>query len=352
MPYSAVHPQKSEVALVSIRDVAALAGVSNKTVSRVVNREPNVKPAMAKRVNAAIDQLGYIPNQAARLVRTKQSRIVGVVTDVVSTTPKSVELIHGIQDAIGKTEYSLLIANTGNDPATEAKIWRTYREQRIDGVLYVTMYHREVDFEPSTHGMATVLVNCFTEPARHVPAIVPDDYQGQYDATCHAIACGHERIGYITLNPLILAARLRGQGYRDAMQAHALVIRPEWITPGVAGPLDNDRLCAFDAAKRILSLSAAERPTLLLAGNDEIAMQCLFAAHALGLKVPADIAMVGFDDFRIISAQVVPRLTTVALPYYDIGARAAERLLAMLSGAPVECRIEKVACPIVLGGTT
>lgn len=338
--------------MVSIKDVAALAGVSDKTVSRVVNGEPNVKPAMIKRVTDAIDELGYVPNQAARLVRTNRSRVIGVVTDVVSTTPKSVELIHGIQDAIGKTEYSLLIANTGNDPATEAKIWRTYREHRIDGVLYVTMYHRAVDFELSDQGIDTVLVNCFAPSARNVPAIVPDDYQGQFDATCHAINCGHRKIGYITLNPLILAAQLRGQGFRDAMAAHNLPVEPEWIIPGIVGPLERDEVCAFDAATRVLSLSADQRPTLLLAGNDEVAMQCLFAAHALGLSVPDDIAIIGYDDFRIISAQVVPPLTTVALPYYEIGARAANRLLGILAGDKADSCIEKVACPLVQGGTT
>lgn len=338
--------------MVSIRDVAALAGVSDKTVSRVVNREPNVKPGMIKRVTDAIEELGYVPNQAARLVRTNRSRVIGVVTDVVSTTPKSVELIHGIQDAIGRTEYSLLIANTGNDPLTEAKIWRTYREHRIDGVLYVTMYHRAVDYEPSERGMATVLVNCFAPAERNVPAIVPDDYQGQYDATCHAIACGHRRIGYITLNPLILAAQLRGAGFRDAMAANNLPVRSEWIMPGIIGPLEHDEVRAFDAAKRILSLPANERPTLLLAGNDEVAMQCLFAAHGLGLRVPDDIAIIGYDDFKIISAQVVPPLTTVALPYYEIGTRAAQRLLGMLAGEEGENGVEKVACPLIKGGTT
>lgn len=337
--------------MVSIRDVAALAGVSDKTVSRVANREPNVKPAMIERVQAAIDQLGYIPNQAARLVRTNRSRIVGVITDVVSTTPKSVEIIHGIQDAVGKTEYSLLIANTGDDPATEAKIWRTYQEHRIDGVLYVTMYHHEVDFQPSAHAIPTVLVNCFTDPARGVPAIVPDDYQGEYDATCHAIATGHTRIGYVTLNPLILAARLRGQAFADAMAAHGLTTRAEWIQPGIVGPLDDELTCAFQVARSILSGAADDRPSLLLAGNDEIAMQCMFAAHSLSLNVPDDIAIIGFDDFRMISAQVVPPLTTMALPYYEIGVRAANRLLAVLAGTDGVASIEKVACPIIVRAT-
>lgn len=337
--------------MVSIRDVAALAGVSDKTVSRVVNREPNVKPAMIERVQAAIRELDYIPNQAARLIRTKRSRIVGVITDVVSTTPNSVEIIHGIQDAIGKTEYSLLIANTGDDPAIEAKIWRTYQEHRIDGVLYVTMYHHEVDFDPLSHGIPTLLVNCFTDPARGVRAIVPDDYQGEFDAVTYAIKAGHERIGYITLNPLILAAQLRGQAFRDAIGAHGMMINPAWIRPGITGPLGNEQMQAFSAAREVLSGEGLPRPTVLLAGNDEIAMQCLFAAHSLELRVPNDIAIIGFDDFRMISEQVVPPLTTVALPYYDIGVRAGNRLLSMLVGKDDLPQVERAACPLIIRGT-
>lgn len=337
--------------MVSIRDVAALAGVSDKTVSRVVNREPNVKPAMIERVEAAIRELDYIPNQAARLVRTKRSRIVGVITDVVSTTPNSVEIIHGIQDAIGKTEYSLLIANTGEDPKTEAKIWRTYQEQRIDGVLYVTMYHHEVDFDPTSHGIPTLLVNCFTDPIRGVRAIVPDDYQGEFDAVNYAINSGHKRIGYITLNPLILAAELRGQAFADAMEANGIVINSDWVRHGIVGSLGNEQMQAFSAAQHVLSGEELSRPTVLLAGNDEIAMQCLFAAHSLGLRVPDDISIIGFDDFRMISEQVIPPLTTVALPYYEIGVRAGNRLLSMLEGKDNAPQVERAACPLIIRGT-
>ena len=331
----------------SIKDVAALAGVSDRTVSRVVNAEPNISQKTRDRVESAIAKLNYIPNLAARMVRTNRSGVIGVITDVVSTTPNSVEIIRGIQDRVSQASQSLLIANTSGTVEEERKVWRTFKEHRIDGVLFATMYHHEIDFDPSAHDIPTVLVNCFAAGRDDVAAIVPDDYQGGYTATGHAISQGHTRIAYITLNPEILAARLRGKAFTDAMHDAGLAIQPEWVRPGIVGHVGEERMEAYAVAHDLLSQPSGDRPTVILAGNDEIAMQGLFAAAKLNLRVPEDIAFIGFDDFRMISAQVVPPLTTIALPYYQIGMRAADKLLAMLAGTDDQPLIERITCPLV-----
>ena len=336
----------------TIRDVAARAGVSDKTVSRVVNGEPNVSDKTKTRVEEAIAALGYIPNMGARLVRTNRSGVIGLITDVVATTPNSVDIIRGIQERISTAKQSLLIANTSGTREEEQRVWRTFQEHRIDGVLFATMFHREIAFEPPKPTMPTVLVNCTALGRDDIPAVVPDDYQGGYAAACHALDQGHIRIGYVTLNPKIIAAQMRGQAFLDAMAERGVEVRSDWIRPGYEGDVGEETMCAYTVARDILSSPPAERPTALLAGNDEIAMQCLFAAHAEGLSVPTDIAIIGFDDFTMISTQVIPPLTTVALPYYDIGARAADMLLGMLAGggppAPV---IERLPCPIMVRGS-
>ena len=331
----------------TIRDVAALAGVSDKTVSRVVNGEPNVSKKTKLRVDEAISALGYIPNLGARLIRTKRSGVIGLMTDVVATTPNSVDIIRGIQDRISTAKQSLLIANTSGTPEEEKRVWRTFQEHRIDGVLFATMFHREITFEASAPTMPTVLVNCTAADRSDIPAIVPDDYQGGHAAATYALDQGHVRIGFVTLNPLIIAARLRGQAFADALTARGVQVRQEWVRSGYLGDIGEERICAYDIASDLLA-DERDRPTVLLAGNDEIAMQCLFAAHARGLRVPDDVAIIGFDDFTKISAQVIPPLTTVALPYYEIGVRAADRLLNMLSGEPEGPMIERLACPIVV----
>jgi len=337
--------------LQTIKDVAELAGVSDRTVSRVVNGEPNISQKTRVRVEEAIARLNYIPNLAARMVRTNRSGVVGLITDVVSTTPNSVEIIRGIQDRVSRASQSLLIANTSGTKEAEARIWRTFQEHRIDGVMFATMYHHEVDFDPTAHNIPTVLVNCFAPGRNDVAAIVPDDFQGGYSAARHAIEKGHERIAYVTLNPLILAASLRGQGFEKAMGEAGLPIRPDWVKPGIRGPLDAEETCAFAVATEILSGPAEDRPTILLAGNDEIAMQCLFAAAHLNLRVPEDVAIIGFDDFRIISERVIPPLTTIALPYYDIGVRAADKLFAILGGTDDQPMVERLPCPLVERGS-
>lgn len=331
----------------TIKDVAALAGVSDRTVSRVVNCEPNISAKTRARVEEAIARLNYIPNLAARMVRTNRSGVIGLITDVVATTPNSVDIIRGVQDRVSRANLSLLIANTSGAAGEESKIWRTFQEHRIDGVLFATMYHHAIDFDPHQHNLPTVLVNCFAGDRDDVPAIVPDDYQGSQAATRHAIARGHTRIAYVTLNPLILAAQLRGAAFADAMREAGLPVRPEWVQPGISGPLGEERMCGYAVARSMLSRPADDRPTALLAGNDGIAMQCLFAAASLNLRVPDDIAVIGFDDFRIISEQVIPPLTTMALPYYDIGMRAADKLFAILAGTDDQPTIERLACPLV-----
>jgi LacI family transcriptional regulator len=280
-------------------------------------------------------------------VRTNRSGVIGLITDVVSTTPNSVDIIRGVQDRVSRSGQSLLIANTSGTPEEEARIWRTFQEHRIDGVLFATMYHHAIEFDPDAHNIPTVLVNCFAAGRSDVAAVVPDDDQGGYGAAHYAIEQGHQRIAFITLNPIILAAELRGSGFERAMREAGIEIRPDWIRPGIHGPLNAETTCAFAAVTDLLSCPPGERPTIILAGNDEIAMQCLFAVAHLGMRVPQDVAIVGFDDFRIISQQVVPSLTTMALPYYDIGIRAADKLFAKLAGEDEQPLVERLPCPLV-----
>lgn len=324
-----------------------MAGVSDKTVSRVVNGEPNISVKTRTRVEDAIKALNYIPNQAARMVRNRRSGLIGLITDVVTTTPYSVEIIRGIQDRVSDARQNLLIANTSGAAEQEQKVWRTFQEHRIDGVLLATMYHHEIAFDPAERSLPTVLANCTARGHPDVTAFVPDDYQGGATAARHAIDCGHTKIGFLTLNPSILAAKLRRQAFEDVMSAHGVPIRADWIRPAYLGDVGHETICAYDVARALLDVPTGERPTALLAGDDEIAMQCIFAALSLGLRVPEDIAIIGFDDFRVISATVVPPLTTVALPYYEIGFRAADRLLAMLAGQAVATGVERLRCPLI-----
>lgn len=333
--------------MVTIRDVALKAGVSHKTVSRVVNGEPNVTAATREIVERTINELNYVPNQGARLMRSSRSGVIGVMSDVVSTSPNSTEILHGIQDFVANTPYSVIIANTGGDPETERKNWRIFRQHRIDGVLYVTMYHRSVRLADDVPDMPMVMANCYDAGSAACPAILPDDYGGGLNAARLAISKGHRRIGFVTLNPAIDAARLRYQAFHDAMHAAGHPIDPELVTSGYDGPVGQERLVAFDRVGKLLSMPESRRPTILLCGNDEIAMQALCAASRLGIQVPQQLAVIGFDDFRLIAANIVPSLTTIRLPYHAIGMRATERLLALIGGKPDIGGTERIECPVI-----
>lgn len=331
----------------SITDVAAHAGVSDKTVSRVVNGEPNVSAKTKARVEEAIAALGYIPNRGARLVRTNRSGVIGLITDVVATTPNSVDIIRGVQDRISTAKQSLLIANTEGTKEEEERVWRTFQEHRIDGVLFATMYHREIRFDPPAPVIPSVLVNCVAANGSNIHAIVPDDYEGGYEAARYAVDKGHSRIGFVTLNPQIIAAKLRGKAFEDVLRERHIPIRNDWVRPGYSGNVGEEVMCGYQVALQILR-DPNDRPTALLSGNDEIAMQCLFAAKELGLRVPEDVAIIGFDNFRLIAAQTIPPLTTIALPYYEIGVRAADVLLSILAGDADEPTVERLPCPLVV----
>src|SRR5436309_919406 len=147
--------------MVSIKDVAALAGVSDRTVSRVANGDTTlIRPSTRKKVLKAIERLGYVPNRAAQLMRTSKSMVIGLMTDVVATTPFSTEIVRGIQEALEPTPYQLLSVNTAGDPQREARSWKVFREHGIDGVLYVTMFHRSLPADIQFPTTPTVLVNC------------------------------------------------------------------------------------------------------------------------------------------------------------------------------------------------
>ncbi|TCT33066.1 LacI family DNA-binding transcriptional regulator [Martelella mediterranea] len=332
--------------MVSIKDVAEKAGVSDQTVSRVVHNDAKVDPRTRKRVERAIAKLGYVPNRAARMVRTNRSGVVALVTNSVSTTPFSTDIVRGVRDAIEATPYSLLTITTGSEPERRARCWKTVKEHRCDAVIFVTMYHRQVEEAELDPAVPTVLVNCSLENDRPVPAIVPDDYQGSYDAAALAFEHGHSRIGYVRLNQTILAARLREAGVRDLMRAKELMPREDWFVEGLVGKVFEDRYVAYENAMKILSLE--DRPTVMLCGNDELALQVFSAAQTLGLRVPQDLSIVGFDDFQVISDVIRPGLTTMALPYYEMGQRAVRDVVKLIEKQPVETVRTAVPCVPVL----
>lgn len=332
-----------EVELVTLREVAKRAGVSIKTVSRIVNNDAAVNAKTRESVQRHLSQLNYVPNQAARLMRNGVSSVYGLMTDVVATTPYSVDIVRGAQSALKANHQTLLIASSEGDPVREQELWRMFRAQRVAGVVYAAMFHRAHDAGQPAFNDAIVLANCFAANNDR-PSIIPDDEQGGYVQARHLLERGHRRIGLVTLLPELRATQLRGRGIRRAFQEAGIAFDEGLERRGMLGKIYNERMVAREAAQELLQLKA--RPTAVICGNDQIAMQVYGAAAGLGLAIPADLSIIGFDDLKLISESLYPQLTTVALPYFDIGRMAVEHMNSSTHNVPAQ-QVVRVPCPLV-----
>jgi len=335
--------------VVNIRTVAARAGVSIKTVSRVLNDPSTVAAETRARVEAAAEELNFVPDQRARAFRSGRSGTIGFLTDVIATTPYSVDIIRGVEDALAERGLSLLIGNTDNRMGGLPTILRAFRGSRVEGIVYAAMYHREAnDFGAGISG-PSVLVNCFTTVAR-VPTVLPDDEEGGRLVGRHLLDLGHRRIGFLMLWPEIAAMHLRRAGLAHACREAGASLRDDLVVAGQNGTAPFDPSVAFAAARALLS--RRDRPTAVFCGNDEMALQVYNAAAELGLSIPSDLSVVGFDDYRLFSEGLRPALTTVALSYQRMGKIAADILLDSIAGEPAPAEVVRVQGPLVVRRST
>jgi LacI family transcriptional regulator len=316
-----LQPFWEEQDLVTLREVAERAGVSIKTVSRIVNGDPAVNAKTRDFVKVHLQSLNYIPNQAARLMRGGQSSVYGLMTDAVATTPYSVDIVRGAQAALKEQNQTLLIANSNGDATQEAEFWRMFRAQRVSGVIYASVFHRAHDMGHPAYHDSIVLANCYAGAADR-PSLIPDDEAGGYTQAEYLLKRGHRRIGLLTLIPQIDATRLRGLGIRRAFKDASVAFDENLDQQGMVGQVHSEKMVAFEAAVKMLQQK--NRPTAIICGNDAVALQVYSAAAHLDLHVPQDLSIMGFDDLKVISENLRPSLTSVALLYFEIGRRAVE----------------------------
>lgn len=323
---------------VTMRDVAKAAGVSVATVSHVVNDKPGARIGddARRRVHDAVAELGYRPNALAKTLSQGGSRFIGLVADAVATTPFAGQIIHGAQDEAWKHGFVLLVANTEGDEVVENNVIAMMLEHQVHGILYSSWYHREIVVPEILQQTETVLVNCSAED-NSFPAVVPDERQGGRTATDQLIAAGHRRIAFINTPSHCPARTGRLAGYRDALESagisfdEALVFEAEPQQEG-----------GYASASDIVDSGASA----VFCHNDRVAMGLYEGLRGRGLRIPADIAVMGFDNQEVIAAHLRPPLTTVALPHYELGAMGV-RVLLGLEPAPLDGPL-LITCPPVL----
>ena len=314
----------------TLKDVAALAGVHPGTASRAINVDTRdlVNEETARRVLAAADELGYRPNPIARGLKTSRSYTVGVLIPDL-TNPLFPRIVRGIQDKLEESGYIPLIANTDNDPARERADIEAMRARQVDGLITATAHrHDDLAIDGAGGELPVVLVNRRHEQGTR-PSVVADDRLGVRLAIEHLVALGHRRIAHLAGPQDLSTGYLRLQGYREALADAGIEYDDELVLAADAFVEEEGQRLCNELLDRGLEVTA------IFAGNDLMALGCYDAFVARGIVCPDQISVVGFNDMPF-AAWFDPPLTTVHLPQYEIGERAAELLLERLRDPAAE----------------
>ncbi|MFD6177555.1 MULTISPECIES: LacI family DNA-binding transcriptional regulator [unclassified Isoptericola] len=316
---------------VTALDVARLAGVSRSAVSLVLNGRAggNISAENQRRVRDAAAQLGYQPNATAVGLRLRRSATIGLVADEIATSPFAGKLVQSARDVALERGYMVFLMDTGYDPEREAEAVRLLRARQVDAFVYAAMSMRPATLPAGMGDLPTVLANCFDGAGA---GVVPDEVAGQRAATRAVLDAGHRDVVYLAgaeppERPPVPAVARRIAGFEEEVAA---ALGPGAAATAVAGEPRVQRVGwdiddGYRAGSRLLARS--DRPTAILCANDRVAVGVALAAAALGLDVPRDLTLVGYDDEERIAARMVPPLTTVALPHARIGATAMGLLL-------------------------
>jgi len=306
---------------VTLADLAKAAGVSISTVSRALtNSSHPVNEKTRQRILQLAHELGYEPNLLARGLRGERTFTVGVIVDNISS-PFAAPIVRGIQDELKPANYSIIVANSDWDPVVEAESVRAFIARPVDGIIFVDTWLHSANEPPLPSEKPYVFVNRLFGAADY-NCIGPDDRYGARLATEHLAQLGHRRIAFVNGPKGWEASVNRLAGYRDALAAYGLPFDPSLVRWGTWEVRDGYR-----AAREFMTLT--DPPTAIFAGNDFMAIGAIYALQDAGLRVPEDVAVVGYDD-REVASLVRPALTTVTMPCYEMGQAAARLLLSWL----------------------
>ena len=325
-----------------IADVAAHAGVGVATVSRVLNGHANVRPATRDRVLDAIRTLNYRPSSVARNLSLQRTMVIGALLTWF-TNPSAVQRVRGIVDGLNGSAYDLMVFDIESEDRQRRAFELFDRGDRADGLLVVSTNPPDLEVERiNAAGLPCILVDG-VHPS--LPSIAVDDVAGGEMATRHLIELGHRRIALIGDPPPEFRfdwSRDRTRGYEQALSRAGIDVRPEYVREGT-------RLLHVARGIAAELLALPERPTAIFAASDTQAFGAIEAARALGIRVPEELSVIGFDD---IEAAGYVGLTTVRQPLVESGRRGARLLLEVLAGHPVAPLHELLPLELIVRGTT
>jgi LacI family transcriptional regulator len=308
----------------TIRDVARAAGVSIKTVSRVVNKQGEVSDETRRRVLATIQELGYRPSKVARALVTQRTDTVGLILGDISN-PFFSEVARGVLDTAQAAGYDVFLCNSDYDPEQEIRALHSLADHNVGGmIIFPCWENREKLRSFAGPARPLVVVNRVFDPDPGISLVLNDIRGGARLAVDYLVGQGHRNIGMLAGRAAPLQVMERVQGFREGLLANGLPFEPGWI---VAEECNGDVERGYRSARRLM----ADHPevTAVFAYNDLVATGALQACRELGCLVPDDLAVVGFDNIQF-AAMLQPPLTTVHIDKYELGRQAVTRLMEML----------------------
>ncbi len=324
-------------ARVTMKDVAVRAGVSQSTVSFVLNGQETMRISAEtrKRVLDAAEALGYRPRAVGRPPKAVSHRVIGLMVDEVATSPFAAISIEGAQEEAWKQNVLVEVVMTGGDKSYEAATLRKWAADRVEGVIYASILTRKIEPPDALSKHRAVLLNCYDSDRRY-SSVVPAERRGGEVATQALIEAGHKKIAFISGEPWMEASDQRMEGYERALRAAGIPVDPSLIVEG-------NFLPSGGRAATLRLMQGPIRPDAIFCANDLMAVGCYEALKELGERVGETVAVMGYDD-QEIAQHLSPALSTVLLPHREMGQWCSEYIL---SGDEAESMQSRIECPLV-----
>mgnify|MGYP003765719557 CR=1 FL=1 len=304
---------------VTIKDIARLAGVSANTVSRALNDKGEISPKTKQRVLRIAREQGYSKNSLAASLATSRTSTVGLITPDICD-PFYAEQARGVEEAAKAKGYTMILIDFDEDPEAELSAVNTCRSKRVDGIILTSVFARVDHIEGlEKQGVPLVLLNRWL-PSMETDFVINDNFNGAYRATRHLIDLGHKHIAHITGPLTITSVRERYLGYCKALEEAGLSVHPSLVSQGESLKPE----AGEEAARQVLA--GKPRPTAVFAYCDTLAIGVMSMARKMGLMIPEEMAVVGYDDIPLAAYLGVP-LTTIAQPARDMGKLACQILI-------------------------
>ncbi len=309
--------------MVTIKDIAREVGVSPSTVSRALSNSPLISQATKERVHTVAKRLGYERNELARALVKGASEAIGLVVPDI-TNPFFADIARGVSEVAHAFGYGVILCNTAESLERGLNYIRLLRRKRVDGLIITNAVRNDPMAKQLTSSKTPFILVSQLWNGIDTPYVAGDDHYGARQAVEHLIALGHTKIGFIGGPAAVQSSNDRMETYRRVLQEHGITPQEEWIRYA-----DFTQRAGREAGRRMLSLTV--RPTAIFAANDVTALGVLEAAEDLGLSVPKDLSLVGYDDIGYASLPRI-QLTTVAQPAFEMGKIATDWLISVIEG--------------------